>query len=305
VASNSTPIVESAVIGLVSDLAQRPVKGPGFGTGSVAVINQNGQIETAVGDVGECVYVDGTAGPCGSPQSQFFDAEIPGGLVDGTNNTFTLANPPSGASLMLFRNGLYMLGGFDYTLSGQTVQFVPGAVPQPGDTLVASYRLDPTTSNVVHLTTGGTAGPRTVVSQVLCSANGQSTTAQAYTTLGGCDVPASALKPGDRIEIRFNFAHVGTASGFDLLIHWGGTTILQRHAGGQDAAVVGQADASIGAFGVQISVQSWGTVLSLLPGIINSIAQPGVRIDLQAQVSTAGGDVVSLTSYTVLRYPGN
>src|ERR1700688_5165479 len=94
-ASNSTPIVESAVVGLVTDLGQRPTKGPGFGLGSVAVINQSGQIETAVGDVGDCVFVDGTAGPCGSLSSSFFDAEIPGGLVDGTNTTFTLANPPS------------------------------------------------------------------------------------------------------------------------------------------------------------------------------------------------------------------
>src|ERR1700688_3686251 len=39
-ASNSTPIVESAVVGLVTDLGQRPTKGPGFGLGSVAVINQ-------------------------------------------------------------------------------------------------------------------------------------------------------------------------------------------------------------------------------------------------------------------------
>ena len=304
-ASNSTPITESAVIGLVSDLGQRPVKGTGFGTGAVAVINQNGQVETAVGDVGECVYVDGTTGPCGSQQSQFFDAEIPGGVVDGTNTTFTLANPPSGSSLMLFHNGLYMLGGFDYTLSAQSITFVSGAVPQPGDTLVASYRIDPTAGNVVSLTTGSTPAPRTVMAQVLCSSNGQSSSTNAFLSLGGCDVPASAMKPGDRVEVRFNFTHTGTASGFDVMINWGNTTVVARHGSSQDAAFAGQAEASISGSGAQISVQSWGTVLSFLPSIVSSGVQPGVRVDLQGRVATPGSDTLTLASYTILRYPGN
>ncbi len=309
-ADNSTPIAESAVIGLVSDLGQRPVKGPGFGTGSVAVINQNGQIETAVGDVGECVYVDGTAGPCGSQQSQFFDAEIPGGIVDGTNNTFTLANPPSGTSLMLFRNGLYMLNAFDYTLSGQTITFVTGAVPQPADTLVASYRIDPgsdnsVSSNIASLVSRSVPIPRTVTAQVLCSSSGQSNSTTTFTTLGGCDVPAAALKTGDRIEVRFNFAHTGTASAYDLIVNWGSSTVLARHGSKQDSAVAGQAEAAINASGAQISTQSWGTVLGFLPGISNSPVQAGLRIDFQGRLSTAGSDTVSLTNYTVLRYPGN
>jgi hypothetical protein len=311
-AGNSTPIVESAVINLVSDLAQRPVKGPGFGTGSVAVINQSGQIETAVGDVGECVYVDGTAGPCGSQGSQFFDAEIPGGIVDGTNNTFTLANPPSGTSLALFRNGLYMLNNFDYTLSGQTITFVAGGVPQPADTLVASYRIDPgSTSDVVssnvssRLVKSATSAVRTVTAQVLCSSGGRSNSTAAFMSLGGCDVPAASLKAGDRIEVRFNFAHTGTASAYDLTVNWGSTTVLARHGSKQDSAVAGQAEAAIGGTGAQISVQSWGTALGFLPGISSSPVQAGLRVDFQGRLSTAGSDTVGLTNFTVLRYPGN
>src|SRR5206468_1481687 len=115
-AGNQTPILESTVVGLLADLSQRPVKGPGFGTGSVAVINNDGQIETAVGSLGDCVFVDGTTGPCGSgSEPVFVDAETPGGLVDGSNRTFTLANAPEGSSLMLFRNGIYTKAGFDYT----------------------------------------------------------------------------------------------------------------------------------------------------------------------------------------------
>ena len=302
-AGNQTPIVESAVVGLVSDLAQRPIKGPGFGTGSVAVINQNGQIETAVGDVGDCVYIDGTAGPCGSQQSQFFDAETPGGIVDGTNTTFTLANPPSGSSLMLFRNGMYMKAGFDYNLAASAIAFVPAAVPQPADTLVASYRIDPSSGNLGNLTAGLTGA--TTLAQVLCSSTGRSNTAAIWSSLGSCDVPAAALKPGDRIEVHFTFAHSGTASAFDVQLNWGNLTILARHGGTQDAAIAGQAEAAVTTAGAQISLQSWGSVLNFLPGIVNSAPQAGLKVDLQGRMSVAGSDSIGLASFTVLRYPGN
>ncbi len=116
------------------------MKGAGFGTNAVAVVDDNGLIETAVGDPGSCVFVDGTTGPCG--QTTYADAETPGGAMDGVNTTFTLANTPLGSSLMLFLNGLYMTANLDYTLTGSSIQFVPGAIPQPGDTLIASYRVD-------------------------------------------------------------------------------------------------------------------------------------------------------------------
>jgi len=69
----------------------------------------------------------------------FADFETPGGIIDGTNNEFTLVNAPLGSSLLLFRNGLYMKPGSDYTLAGTTITFETGAVPQPGDTLAACY----------------------------------------------------------------------------------------------------------------------------------------------------------------------
>jgi hypothetical protein len=303
VAGNQVPIVESSVVGLVADLAQRPIKGPGFGTGSVAVINQDGQIETAIGNVGDCVYVDGTAGPCGSQQTQFFDAETPGGLVDGANTTFTLANPPSGSSLMLFRNGLYMKAGFDYTLSGATIQFVQGAIPQPLDTLVASYRIDPAAGNLGELQSG--ALHASGQAQVLCSANGIATTDESWTDLGGCDVPADALRPGDRIEARFDLSHMGSSSGFDFQVTWGATVVLSRHGSQQDSAIAGRVESAISDAGAQITTESWGTVLSFLPGIASSPALPGLRVEIRGKLSTAGDDVLKLISYTILRYPGN
>jgi len=298
-----TPITESTVVGLQADLAQRPLKGVGFGTNAVAVVNDSGQIETAVGDVGNCVFVDGTTGPCSQPT--FADAETPGGTVDGTNNTLTLANTPLGSSLMLFRNGLYMTPAFDFTLTGSSIQFAPGAIPQPGDTLTAYYRVDTSAQGfIVSLTSaGGTI--HTVPAQVICSMAGASTSATVFTRLGRCDIPPAALLSGDRLEVRFTFAHSGTSSGFNLQLNWGNTTMLARNGAAQDAAVVGRADAAITAGGAQLNLESWGTVMPFLPAILNAPPQAGLSVDFQVALSQAGSDTVTLTNYTVLRYPGN
>ena len=295
---------ETDVTNLVSDLGQRPTKGAAFGANGVAVVDNNGILETAVGQVGDCVMVDGTTGPCGAPT--FADAETPGGVLDGVNTTFTLANAPSGTSLMLFRNGIYQTTGYDYTLTGSTIQFATGAVPQPGDTLTASYRVDPAAAGAVAQVAG--SGPvvrSTTAAQVICNATGIGTRIGTWTTLGSCDVPASQLQSGDRIELRFSFTHVGHLVGFDLQVNWGATTILARHGGAQDAAVVGIADAAITSTGALITVESWGTVLQFLPGVLSAPAQNGVTISLSASAGTSTTDSVQLTNFTVLRYPAN
>ncbi len=304
-ASGVTPILESSVVGLQADLAQRPLKGIGFGTNGVAIVDDSGNLATAVGDVGACVFVDGTTGHCAPPT--FADAETPGGIVDGTNGTLTLANTPLGSSLLLFRNGLYMTPGFDYTLTGSTIVFPAGAVPQPGDKLTASYRVDTSVSgNVIGFTSPGAGAQiRSVPAQVLCSAAGTSTATTSWTTLGACDIPASGLHPGDRIEIRFTFAHTGTVSGFNLQVNWGSTTILARSGSAQDIAVAGRAEAGVTATGAQITVESWGTVLPFLPAILNSPAQAGLAIAFQGALALVSPDSIALTNYTVLRYPGN
>lgn len=76
------------------------------------------------------------------PGVTFVDEETPGGLVNGANVTFTLANTPNpSTSLALYRNGLRMMIGVDYTLSGNTITFLPASTPQTGDILIASYRM--------------------------------------------------------------------------------------------------------------------------------------------------------------------
>jgi hypothetical protein len=139
-AGENTQVQIGDVIGLVAELAVRVVKGPGFAHSRAAVINDTGQIEAALGAPGDCVRVDGSSGPCGGGAT-FVDQEVPSGAVDGANAVFAIANAPAPASsLHLYRNGLLQKAGFDFSLSGSTITFVTAAIPQPGDTLLASYR---------------------------------------------------------------------------------------------------------------------------------------------------------------------
>src|SRR5579864_5863611 len=139
---SQTPIRETDVVGLTGDLGLRPVRGPGFSPGRAAMINSAGGIDAVIGNPSDCVLVDGTTGPCGGNGPVFVDGEILTGIIDGANGTFTLANPPNPAtSLVLFRNGMAQKPAIDFTLTASTVQFLAGAIPQPGDTLLAWYRL--------------------------------------------------------------------------------------------------------------------------------------------------------------------
>ncbi len=76
------------------------------------------------------------------PVPTFVDFEMPAGSINGTNPVFTLnAAPSPPSSLVLSKNGMKLVPGGDYSLSGTSILFSAGAVPQTGDQLVASYRL--------------------------------------------------------------------------------------------------------------------------------------------------------------------
>jgi hypothetical protein len=183
-AGGLTGTPESSVTNLVSDLNARPIKGPGFGANAVAMINQNGQIETVVGNLGDCVFADGTTGPCtaGLTLPAFVNGEAPAGQLNGLNATFTLANSPADASLLLFRNGLLLKAGVDYTLTGSTIQFSGAAIPQPQDTLAAQYRIDSGTD----ITDPGLAiGPSGAPGVNGCGAAGTASKSSGYQIVPG------------------------------------------------------------------------------------------------------------------------
>jgi hypothetical protein len=72
----------------------------------------NGNIEVSSGGGG------------GIDPANYIVREIPSGALNGTNTVFTLANTPVAGKEMVFRNGLLMdSGGWDYTISGNTITF--------------------------------------------------------------------------------------------------------------------------------------------------------------------------------------
>jgi len=72
------------------------------------------------------------------PITEYF-AEVPSGAINGVNGIFTLiAGPSPAGSLILVKNGLDQRGaGEDYDVSGNTITFSAGNIPQTGDTVVA------------------------------------------------------------------------------------------------------------------------------------------------------------------------
>jgi len=296
--SPQAPIPESAVTGLTNDLSLRPMKGTGFALGSVAMIDSAGAIDAVIGNPSDCVFVDGSSGPCGGAGPLFSDGEVPGGTVNGNNTTFTLANAPSpAASLALFRNGIAQKATVDYTLTGSTVQFLTGAVPQPGDTLLAWYRLPPA---------GGGSTPQTAVGpQVICSRAGTSTSSTSFTSLGACTISANVLQTGDRVEIHFDLAHTGTAAGFEYQAIWGATTITDRVATAAEVMIAGKGEAGLYSGGAQLRAESWGTVLAYAASVANATdnVAPGLTINFQAKLSQTATDTISLVNFTVVRDP--
>jgi hypothetical protein len=143
-ADQSSGVTIDQVTGLRGELDIRPRQAIGYMPDRAAIINFHGELAAATGSLSDCLRVDGSTGPCGAGgvgTAAFVDAEVPGGVIDGSNAAFTLSQAPSPAvSLLLYRNGLLMKAGLDYTLSGTNIGFVAGATPQPGDVLLASYR---------------------------------------------------------------------------------------------------------------------------------------------------------------------
>ena len=269
-----SPIQESDVVGLVGDLGLRPVKGPGFSAGRAASINDSGGIEAVFGNPSDCVF------------------------VDGTNGTFTLANTPSPAgSLVLYRNGIAQKPAVDYTLTGTTVQFLAGAIPQPGDTLLAWYRMPPAGPLLGGLTAPGP--------EIRCSAAGTSTSAVSFTSLGSCTIPANVLQTGDRVEIHFDLAHAGTATGFEFKVYWGSTVLVDRMAGAAELMIAGKGESAVYSGGAQLRSESWGTLIGYAASVTNATNSvvPPMIIDFQAQMLEATTETITLRNFTVVRYP--
>jgi hypothetical protein len=71
----------------------------------------------------------------------FVDSEIPSGVINGINVSFSLTAAPSPSeSLKVYKNGLLLKKDADYTVDGSAILFLSSAIPQAADQLMVSYR---------------------------------------------------------------------------------------------------------------------------------------------------------------------
>lgn len=68
----------------------------------------------------------------------FADEETPSGTINGTNLVFTVAHTPTSGTLKLYKNGLRLKRGTDYTISSATITML--YTMDVGSTLVCDYR---------------------------------------------------------------------------------------------------------------------------------------------------------------------
>ncbi len=83
----------------------------------------------------------GPEGPAGAPADGVpVFGEIPDGVKNGANLTFTLANTPRAGSVAVYRNGLREFLGVGYTQTGADITFT--TAPLSTDDIHADYLMD-------------------------------------------------------------------------------------------------------------------------------------------------------------------
>jgi len=195
----------------------------------------------------------------------------------------------------LYRNGLLMKPGIDFGLSVRTLTFFVASTPQAGDLLHANYRFGDPTNPLGSLTS----------SQVVCSGVGGTTSATTSTQLGSCTLPAGLIGAGDRIEVRFQYAHAGASVGFTGEIRFGGATLISRAASSGEASLVGRLELGVYAGGQSWNLESWGSSLSLATGAGTSgeDTSQAVTVSFRGQMASGTSDSLVLRNFTVVRYP--
>jgi hypothetical protein len=113
------------------------------------------------------------------------------------------------------------------------------------------------------------------------------------------------LTAGDRIEVQFFYLHTGTASTFTAELHWGAATILSRTSVAAETALAGHVTFGILASTQSWDAQTWGNSFALANAVGSAAANTSLSLTIifPAHLATATADVISLSNFTVIRYP--
>ena len=192
----TVPVEQSDVVGLISDLGARPLKGPGYAAGRVAYVNPTAPSRPSPARPPIACAWTAPPAPAAAAQPNFSMPTSPAGLVDGANPTFTLAGVPSPASsLQVVSQRRLAEGRPGFHALRQPGPLRRRGVPQPGDTLLASYRLSGGADETPQLYPNP---------QVLCSGLGAATNSSTLTSLATCShsrrIPGGRRPRGDPLR---------------------------------------------------------------------------------------------------------
>ena len=117
----------SDIIGLEDELSVRPSKTARFLPSRAAVIDSMGGLAAAIGDPGDCVRVDGSAGPCGTGSSTVGAGSAPqiicSGIGSKTSSTTTQTLATCSVAAGLLQAGDRVEIRFDYSHEGGATPF--------------------------------------------------------------------------------------------------------------------------------------------------------------------------------------
>ncbi len=187
--------------------------------------------------------------------------EVVGGTINGLNAVFQLKYVPSpGQGVLVYRNGIRQAVGSDYTLSGTTITFATGAIPQIGDAVLADYVTAPQAlPSVPSLAFGNGAlyAPATVQTVTFSNPGPAAAVFSSWTLVGsnaasysistntcGLSLAAGATC---NVAIAFNSSQVGPLAA---------TLVANDNAAGSPQMV------SLSGTGVLVMPSSWASIVS-------------------------------------------
>lgn len=158
--------------------------------------------------------------------------EVPGGTVNGSNAVFTLARAPNTDTLRLHRNGVRQKPVTDYSITGSTVTFSGGSIPQVGDTLLADYTIDAALNLVGPKGETGATGPSGAAG---ATGSAGATGATGATGSTGATGPTGSGGSGGKVKMPFNFIPQTQNSGGSSI----NSMLSSPSTGGATADIVG------------------------------------------------------------------
>jgi hypothetical protein len=230
--------------------------------------------------------------------ASFVDGDSPAGIVDGSNTTFTLsANAQPG----------HQPGGISQRHPAKSDPGFHGHREHGG---IRRRRCPAARRHSARVLPPGRELPAAVRSLTphrrCCAAErARRPTGVSMAAIGACAIPSGILLAGDRVEIHFDLAHTGTASGFTFEVDWAATPILNRsgrHVGrsGDRAAPMRPCCNPDRSSVRNRGALSYRSAPQWRPS--TDAYASGITISFQGMLARTG-DTLALANYTVIRIP--